>query len=293
MVLADDDLHVHAHFARPAENFDHAAGWRDAALRESSELHIHDGAIQLGQPRALQRGGKFGIAGAEFLAKLFAELGREFQAGGNDDFVQDASVVGQHDVAIRAIAEQADDGGMLALDDLHDTAFGTAVSAAAFDAGENFVAVHGVAQAIAPDEEVAFDTWDRRVRNQKTVAVAMCDQPAGNEVGIAAAFRFLSTRRFFVGSDFPCWEGWREQQRQCARGFFERCERSSHFWLVWLQRCGTGLLLLLRLDDASQACSGRAEDSDVRYGGGPCRGRFLECWRAGRAWRDTARLRRD
>jgi hypothetical protein len=96
--------------------------------------------------------------------------------------VLDARVVGQHDVAVRAVAEQADERGMFALDNLHDAAFGAAVRAAAFDAREDAIAVHGVAHAVAADEEVAFDARNRLVGDEKAVAIAMGDHAAGNEI---------------------------------------------------------------------------------------------------------------
>ena len=55
-----------------------------------------------------------------------------------------ARVVGQHVISMRAVAEKSHDGGVFALDDLHHAAFGAAVRAAAGDAGQHAVAVHGV-----------------------------------------------------------------------------------------------------------------------------------------------------
>ena len=62
----------------------------------------------------------------------------------------DARVVRQHLIAVRAVAEEADERGMFALDNLHDAAFGAAVGAAAVDAREHVIAVHGVADVSRP-----------------------------------------------------------------------------------------------------------------------------------------------
>ena len=151
---------------------------------EARDLDVHYGAVEFGRrTRRLRRS----ASAPRCVAQLLAQIGAEFVARRNDDFVLDASVVGQHEIAVRAVAEQADDGGMLALDNLHDAAFGAAVGAAAGDAREDLVAVHGVADAVAADEEVAFDAWDRFVRNDETVAVAMGDHAAGNQIRIGGS----------------------------------------------------------------------------------------------------------
>ena len=102
--------------------------------------------------------------------------------------MQDARVVRKYDVSLRAIAEEADQRGVLALDNLHHAAFGAAVRAAAFDAAQNAVAVHRVAQIVASDEKIAVDSADGRIRDEKGVAFAMGDDSAGDEVRILARF---------------------------------------------------------------------------------------------------------
>ena len=101
------------------------------------------------------------------------------------DFLRDARVVGQHVISVRAVAKKADDRRVLALDDLHDAAFGAAVGTAPLDAREHAVAVHGVAQIVAADEEIAFDARDRLIRDDEAVAIAMRDDAARNQIRIA------------------------------------------------------------------------------------------------------------
>src|ERR1700722_2273058 len=84
---------------------------------------------------------------------------------------------------------------MLAFDDLNDAAFGASVSAAAFDAGENAVAVHGVGQVVTSDEEIAFHARDRRIGDKESVSVAMGNNSAGNKIGVVATVRCRSRRR--------------------------------------------------------------------------------------------------
>ena len=147
-----------------AENFDHASGGRETALGKARDLDVHDGAIEFRQAQAAVGTGSPVPSSAE----LLAQLGRQFLARGNQHFVMDARVVGQHVVAVRAVAEQAHERGILALDDLHDAAFGAAVGAAALDAREHAVAVHGVGEVVAADEEIAVDSRDRRIGNEES-----------------------------------------------------------------------------------------------------------------------------
>jgi hypothetical protein len=104
--------------------------------------------------------------------------------------MQDARVVGEDDVALRAIAKEADERGMLALDNLDDATFRATIRAAAFDAAEDAIAVHGVAQVVASNEKVAVDSPDGRIGDEKAVTLAVRNNSAGNEIGVVAAFRW-------------------------------------------------------------------------------------------------------
>ena len=94
--------------------------------------------------------------------------------------MEDARVVGENDVAVRAVAEQADERGMRALEDLHHAAFGATVGAAADDAREDAIAVYGVGKIFATDVKVAVHAWDRRIGDEKAVAIAVRDDAARN-----------------------------------------------------------------------------------------------------------------
>ena len=52
MMLANNDLDIHADIAGPAENFDNASGSRDAGARETRQLDFHHGAIEFGKTLA-------------------------------------------------------------------------------------------------------------------------------------------------------------------------------------------------------------------------------------------------
>ncbi len=57
-------------------------------------------------------------------------------------------------------------------------------SAAAFNAGEDMVSVHGVAHRVAPDEEISIQIFSRRIRHDEPITVAMRNQPAGQLVDL-------------------------------------------------------------------------------------------------------------
>ncbi len=114
---------------------------------------------------------------------------------------------------------------MLALDDLHDAAFGAAVGAAANDACEYAVAVHGVVHVVARDEQIAFDARDRLVGNNEAVAVAMRDHAAGDQIGIAAREALLGWRPLHSSC------GWRGFGGLVGFGeFWRRSAAASNVW---------------------------------------------------------------
>ena len=77
--------------------------------------------------------------------------------------------------------------GCCALDDLHHAAFGAAIGAPPLDARQDVIAMHRVAQIVATDEEIAFDPRHRRIRHQKTVAIAMRHDASRDRFGSARA----------------------------------------------------------------------------------------------------------
>src|SRR6202040_563794 len=86
---------------------------------------VHDRAIKLGKAQA--------AAGERLRSQFLAQSRGQLVARWNQHFVKDARVVRKNDVSMRAIAEEANERGMLALDNLQYAAFGAAVRAAALD----------------------------------------------------------------------------------------------------------------------------------------------------------------
>src|SRR3989442_746016 len=80
-----------------------------------------------------------------------------------------------------------------------DAAAASCGSGAALDAREHVVTVHGVAQGVAADKQIALHPWDRFIRHDEAIAVAMRHQPTGEQVGI---MQFLS--RFSVPRNGCC-----------------------------------------------------------------------------------------
>ena len=193
MMLANDDLGVHAEIAGAAEDFDDAADGRGSVASVADEFGVDYGAIELGNV-----GEAGALAGAFFLTgeQLFAEGGREFVASGKLDFVLDAGIVGDDDAAAGGIAEEADDGRVCARNDAEDAAFSAACSGSAAEAGnfcDDVVAVHGVFDEIAGDEEIAVEIGNGDVGNDEPVAVLMKDE---------AAFDFVAGNGFVLGEIF-------------------------------------------------------------------------------------------
>ena len=183
VMLPDDDLDIDADIARAAENLDHAARRREAALGIARDFDVHHGAIELRKPQAAKRGRL--SFGAELLPQFRSQLiARRYR-----DLVENARVVRQDVVAVRPVAEQADEGRMLVLDNLHHAAFGAPVGAAARDARENVIAVHRIAEIVAADEEIAVNSRHRLLRNQEAVAIAVRDDAAGHQVRVLGSLR--------------------------------------------------------------------------------------------------------
>jgi len=101
--------------------------------------------------------------------------GRDF------DFVLHSRVVREHGVAAGAVAEKSDDAGMSASEHPDNAALGTLGFAGAVEATElhlNAIAVHGVFDGIAGDEDIAIEARDGRVRDDESVAIVMEDEAA-------------------------------------------------------------------------------------------------------------------
>ena len=193
VVLADDDFGVHAEIAGAAEDFDYAADGRGAFASVADEFGVDDGAVEFRNVREAEA-----LTGAFFFTgeQLFAKGDREFFAGGEIDFVLHSGIVGDHDAAAGGVTEEADDGGMRARDDAEDAAFGAACSGDAAETGnfgDDVVAVHGVFDEVARDEEIAVEIGNGDVGNDEAVAVLMEDE---------AAFDFVARKRFLLGEFF-------------------------------------------------------------------------------------------
>jgi len=177
MMFANDDFGIHTEIAGTAKDFDDASGGRSAGARIAEEFDVDDGAVELRDVReALVARGVLGGR-----KKLFAESGREFFAGYKLDVMLDARVKRRNDTAARGVVELADDGGMRAADDAHNTAFGAAgagVAAESVDLGDDVIAVHGVFDGVARNENVAIHIGKSDIRNDETVAILMENEAA-------------------------------------------------------------------------------------------------------------------
>lgn len=207
MVLANDDFGIDAEIAGAAEDFDNASGGSGATTAVANEFGIDDSAIEFGDVRkALAASGEFFCAREE----LLAESGREFIAGRKLDFVLNARIVGDDDATAGSVAEQTNHGGMSASNDANDAAFGTASardSAETGDFSDDGIAMHGVFDAVARNEDIAIDVGKRDVGDNKAVAILMENETAANFVA-SCGFVLRDFLGGFLGSRAPfLWRG--------------------------------------------------------------------------------------
>jgi hypothetical protein len=80
-------------------------------------------------------------------------------------------------------------------DDFHDAAFGATVRSASLDAREHAVAIHGIRQIIAADEQIAVHTRNRLIRYYEAVTIAVRNEAAGYQSGTARLLRWCSRPR--------------------------------------------------------------------------------------------------
>src|SRR5208283_5620901 len=138
VVLADDDLDIHAEIVLVAKDLDHAAarvlGWRGPV----GDLHIHDEAFEVIPLAAAGFLAEDAIAGLLALARCFIfsmwlRLGRwlvttrPFHPTRDDDILSDLFVHRRDVVVPRAVVKRADDGGISTSEHAQDAAFGAAV----------------------------------------------------------------------------------------------------------------------------------------------------------------------
>ena len=173
LVLADDDLHIHAEIVGPAEDLDHAA----RLVFVIQQLHVHNHAVQLFDGRGLRR------LHADAVDRRAG--GRELHPLGDLDPLLDAVVVRDHVLAAAPDAEFAHHRGMGALEHLDNLAIRAAVRFDARDADHHAVAVHGRFRGFARDENVSRNAFHGPVGNQESVTVPVHVEPSHREFAAA------------------------------------------------------------------------------------------------------------
>src|SRR6202040_657035 len=118
-----------------------------------------------------------------FLAQLWSQL----VARRDRHFVLNSRVIRQHYVPMRAVAKKPNARGVLALDNLYDAAFRTAIRFSSLDTRQHPIAMHRVRHGIAADEEITFDAGNRLIGHQETVSIAVRHDSSGNQIRIDAS----------------------------------------------------------------------------------------------------------
>ncbi len=112
----------------------------------------------------------------------------------------EARVIGEDHIIARAVAEEADNAGMRAVENFYDAAFcalTVGVSGALLEFGDDAITVHRVVNGEAGDENVAIEFGNGFIGDYEAVAIVMEDQTTANFVGseglvFAALVRFLA-----------------------------------------------------------------------------------------------------
>src|SRR5439155_5249919 len=179
MMLANDDLGVDAEIAGTAENFDDAAGRRCASVRITEQLHVDDGAVEFIEARDAPRADTGFIGATE--AEFFPETRSELIAARDFNFVLDANVVRQDDVTLAAVTKQADDGRMSTVENSQDASFGALGArdaSQALNLCEDMIAVHGVLNGVAGDEDIAVELGHGGIGDDEAVTVVVKNEAA-------------------------------------------------------------------------------------------------------------------
>ena len=92
-------------------------------------------------------------------------------------------------------AELPNDGRMRALDDADDIALGPPIASESRDAPGDTVPVHRLGGHVRRQEQVAFNAFDRLIRDQETEAVAVHRNAAGDQRRLLLTLVLLRSRR--------------------------------------------------------------------------------------------------
>jgi len=95
--------------------------------------------------------------------------------------VLDANVVRKDDIPLGAVAKETDDGGVRAVEDSNDATLGAlraGDASQALNLCEDVIAVHGVLNGVAGDEDIAVKLGHGGVRHDEAVTVVVKDQAA-------------------------------------------------------------------------------------------------------------------
>ena len=119
-------------------------------------------------------------------AGCLGRLGENLVALGDDDIHLDAVVDGTHVVVALSVVEGSDDGGVGALHDADDAAFGASLAGVRGDLDEDLVAVHGLAGFKGRDEDIALEALAHLAvqRADEAEAVAVHGERADDEIAI-------------------------------------------------------------------------------------------------------------
>ncbi len=188
MMLANNDLGVHAELARPPQNLDHASRRRRPTSRISHQLHIHHRAIQLRQMRQSPP------APAAFTripqSQFFPQRCRQLLPRRNFNLMLNPVVIGQHHISPRPVSKQSHHRRMRSPQHAHNPPFRplpaartrhpevpTARFAHPLQSRQHVIPVHRIFNKIPRNKHVSIQLRHRHIRHHKSVSVVVQHQP--------------------------------------------------------------------------------------------------------------------
>src|SRR5260221_14126071 len=170
MMLADDDLDVHAEIVRMSQDFDHPPHSMLAIFRKLKNLDADDHSVEV--LRTLD----FHWFNANAIFRCRGR--RQFAAFRNLDPLMDTLIVRNYVAFSRANSKLTHHGLVRTPQNPDNLAVCAAIALDTGDADHYAIAVHGSLRGIARDVDVAANALQRSFRNQKAVTVAVHIKPA-------------------------------------------------------------------------------------------------------------------
>ena len=190
MVLADHDFNIQAKIIFVAQYLDYTSARILRSRRPVGDLDINHNVFQIVWPGALYFFTQHAMHAllSLFFLGVIAGLFRKLKSRGDDDLLRDFLINRRHIVVAVGIVEEADYGGMGAMERAHDATLGATIGTNSGDFDQHAIAVHRRTDGRRRDENISGQASlqafieQARVGYDKAEAVAMHAQAAHDQV---------------------------------------------------------------------------------------------------------------